>query len=173
MTGWDLVSKAERSVGNFWSLTRSQVYRELSTMANAGLIEARARGSRDRQPFAITDAGREAFRSWIVEEPGMETIRFPFLVKMMFGKHLPPDRLAAFTEHHERIHRERLARYQALKASIPEEKIAANPFSVSTLDFGILYEQAVTQWFAELPDAIRGPQPVNDRDPAPGESGAR
>lgn len=155
MTGWDLVTTAERSIGNFWSLTRSQVYRELSAMAKAGLIEAGERGRRDRQPFAITDAGRIAFRNWVLEDPGMETIRFPLLLRLMFGKHIPPDRLAAFIEQHEGIHRERLAGYKALKASIPEEYQAAHPYSMSTLDFGILYEQAVTQWFAQLPEAIR------------------
>lgn len=172
MTGWDLVTTAERGIGNFWSLTQSQVYRELSTMAKAGLIEAGERGSRDRQPFTITDAGRDAFRTWVVEEPGMETIRFPLLLRLMFGKHIPPDRMAAFIEHHEGIHRERLAGYETLKASIPEEYQAANPYSMSTLGFGILYERAVTQWFAELPEAIRGTRPAEDRDAAAGDSGA-
>lgn len=172
MTGWDLVTTAERSIGNFWSLTQSQVYRELSTMAKAGLIEAGERGRRDRQPFAITDTGREAFRNWVIEEPGMETIRFPLLLRLMFGQHVPPDRLAAFIEHHEGIHRERLAGYQALKASIPEEYQAANPYSMSTLGFGILYEQAVTQWFAELPEAIRGTRPDDDGNVSPEGSAA-
>lgn len=156
MTGWDLVTTAERSIGNFWSLTQSQVYRELSSMAKAGLIEAGERGRRDRQPFAITDAGREAFQEWVAGEPGMETIRFPLLLRLMFGQHVPPERLAAFIEHHEGMHRERLAGYQAMRASIPASCIEADPFSISTLDFGILYERAVTQWFAELPEAIRG-----------------
>lgn len=172
MTGWDLVTTAERSIGNFWSLTQSQVYRELAAMAKAGLIEAGARGRRDRQPFTITDAGRDAFREWVNEKPGMETIRFPLLLKLMFGKHVSPDRVAAFIEHHEAVHQERLARYQALKASIPDEYQTANPYSMSTLDFGILYERAVTQWFAELPEAIRGPRPGDDQDPAARGSGA-
>lgn len=171
MTGWDLVTTAERSIGNFWSLTQSQVYRELSTMAKAGLIAAGERGRRDRQPFSITDMGREAFQRWVIEEPGMETIRFPLLLRLMFGKHVPPDRLAAFIEYHEGIHRERLAEYRTLKESIPEEYQAANPYSMSTLDFGILYERAVTQWFAELPEAIRGKRSGDARDAATEGSG--
>ena len=155
LTGWDLVATAERSIGNFWSLTRSQVYRELTRMAEAGLIEAEERGRRDRQPFAITEAGREAFQNWVIEEPGPEVIRFPLLLRLMFGTHVPPDRLASFIEHHETVHRERLASYKEIRASMPESYVDADPFSVSTLDFGILYEQAVVQWFAELPKTIR------------------
>jgi DNA-binding PadR family transcriptional regulator len=44
MTGWDLVATAERVIGDFWSLTRSQVYRELSSMAEEGLVEAGGAG---------------------------------------------------------------------------------------------------------------------------------
>ena len=172
MTGWDLMAIIERSIGNFWSLTQSQVYRELATMADAGLIEASERGKRDRRPFTITDAGRSAFRTWVVEEPGRETIRFPLLLRLMFGKHVPPDRLAAFVVGHERVHRERLAHYQKLKASMPAPYVAANPFSISTLEFGILYEQAVMQWFAELPAAVRGTRSLDERGPAESESGA-
>ncbi len=171
MTGWDLMTTAEQGIGDFWSLTQSQVYRELSSMAKAGLIEAGARGRRDRQPFTITDAGRGAFRTWVAEEPGMETIRFPLLLRLVFGEHVPPDRLSAFIAHHEGIHRERLAGYQAIRASIPAAYIDANPFSISTLDFGIRYEQAVTEWFTELPEAIRGTPVGVDGDPAPVESG--
>ena len=36
MTGWELVSSAQTTIGLFWSLTRSQVYRELSAMTAAG-----------------------------------------------------------------------------------------------------------------------------------------
>jgi Transcriptional regulator PadR-like family len=39
-SGWDLVDTAQQAIGDFWSLTRSQVYRELTTMAADGLIEA-------------------------------------------------------------------------------------------------------------------------------------
>jgi len=33
MTGWDLVAVAQQRIGNFWTLTQSQVYRELTAMA--------------------------------------------------------------------------------------------------------------------------------------------
>lgn len=82
LTGWDLVATAQKVIGDFWSLTQSQVYRELTTMAEAGLVEAGERGRRDRKPYAITEAGRAAFASWIGQEPGPETIRFPLLLTL-------------------------------------------------------------------------------------------
>src|SRR4051812_37628519 len=89
MSGWSLAATAERQIGEFWSVTQSQVYRELLTMNEMGLIAAGEQGPRDRRPYAITDAGREAFREWIATEPGAENIRFPLLLTVLFGRHLP------------------------------------------------------------------------------------
>ena len=58
LSGWDLVAKAEDEIGAFWSLTRSQVYRELKTLSERGLIEAGRAGARDRRPYSLTDDGR-------------------------------------------------------------------------------------------------------------------
>jgi DNA-binding PadR family transcriptional regulator len=158
MTGWELVATAERVIGDFWSLTRSQVYRELASMAEAGLVEAGERESRDRQPYTITDAGRAAFAEWILLLPGPETIRFPLLLTTVFGRHLPPGRLPAIVEEHRTRHADRLAKYvksydAAAAASIVGEP---GPYAMAVLEFGLAYERAVLSWFDNLPPAIRG-----------------
>jgi DNA-binding PadR family transcriptional regulator len=155
MTGWDLVSTAERVIGDFWSLTRSQVYRELSAMAAAGLVEAGERGRRDSRPYAITNAGRAAFADWVARAPGQETIRFPLLLTIVFGRHLPARRLAAMVEEHRARHASQLAEYEKLHedAAGAEEP---DPYAMATLEFGLAYERAVLEWFEKLPPAIRG-----------------
>ncbi|MGI8574107.1 MAG: PadR family transcriptional regulator [Egibacteraceae bacterium] len=159
MTGWDLVGVAEAVIGDFWSLTRSQVYRELSRMADAGLIEAGERGRRDRQPYALTDAGRRAFSAWVAEEPGPESIRFPLLLTISFGRHLPPERLAAFVRHHRAVHAERLDRYEQQETAANSAESEPDLYAMATLDFGLTYERAVLDWFDRLPEAIRGDHP--------------
>src|SRR5438105_4270576 len=89
MAGWDLVATAQREIGDFWTLTRSQVYRELAAMREAGLVAAGRTGPRERQPYRITAAGRTAFRGWLESEPGPEQIRYPLLLAISFGRHLP------------------------------------------------------------------------------------
>ena len=148
-SGWDLVVTAQRRIGDFWSLTQSQVYRELASMSEAGLVEAGERGSRERRPYAITDAGRAAFAEWLEREPGHETIRFPLLLALGFGRHVPPDRLAAWMAHHRAVHADRLARYESVPAP-------ADPYAAATLAFGVRYERAVLEWFDALPPEIAG-----------------
>ncbi|HEX6077302.1 MAG TPA: PadR family transcriptional regulator [Micromonosporaceae bacterium] len=154
MTGWDLVVTAQERIGDFWSLSQSQVYRELSAMAVAGLIEAGERGPRDRRPFTITDAGRAAFAEWLNQETGEETIRFPLLLIVLFGRHVPKPRLAEVVAEHRQRHAERLAGYE--KSLTDLTAAPPDPYTVATLRFGVRYEQAVLDWFDDLPEAVRG-----------------
>jgi DNA-binding PadR family transcriptional regulator len=156
MTGWDLVATAQQRIGDFWSLTQSQVYRELAAMADAGLVEAGERGRRDRQPYAITEAGRAAFADWVDREPGRETIRFPLLLTLLFGRHLPPERLATFVRHHREAHAARLAGYRQLHRAATAGGGDPDPYAMATLEFGLAYEQAVLAWFDRLHPSLRG-----------------
>lgn len=160
MTGWDLVATAQQRIGDFWSLTRSQVYRELAALETAGLIEAGERGPRDRKPYSLTDAGRAAFTAWVEREPGPETIRFPLLLTIGFGRYIPPEQLARIVLHHEEVHAERLRVYEQERHALPPRAEEYEPYAIATLDFGIAYERAVLSWFDQLPQSIRGNDPV-------------
>ena len=157
LTGWDLVATAQSVIGDFWSITQSQVYRELAVMAEAGLVEAGERGTRARRPYTITVAGRVAFTAWLHRQPGPETIRFPLLLTVAFGRHLAPDRLAAFLAHHRAVHENRLTTYSEQRSAARAAGGEADPFALATLDFGLSYERAVLDWFDRLPPGITAP----------------
>jgi DNA-binding PadR family transcriptional regulator len=167
MSGWDLTGLAHEVIGDFWSLTRSQVYRELARMEDEGLVAAGARGSRNRQPYALTDAGRTAFAGWANSEPGAETIRFPLLLTISFGRFVDPDLLAGFVDGHREIHERRLAEYETQAAGPVLQP--RDPYREATLAFGIAYERAVLDWFAALPAEVRGAQRGAGESP-PGRS---
>ena len=153
MSGWDLVATAQALIGDFWTVTRSQVYRELAAMEAAGLVVAGPPGPRDRRPYELTEAGRSAFRAWLDQPPGSEQIRYPLLLTIAFGRHLPPERLALFVAEHRGIHEQRLSGYRSLQAEAGENLDA---FATATLDFGIRYEAAVLDWFDHLPPGLAG-----------------
>lgn len=153
-SGYDLVQTAERAIGDFWSLTRSQVYRELAAMADEGLVAAQEAGARDRRAYAVTQEGREAFRQWLSRPPAEEQIRYPLLLALAFARHLPPGELAGFVAQHRAVHAARLEGYTRERA----EALAAGarPVDLVTLDFGTRYESAVLEWFDALPPELRG-----------------
>ena len=59
--------------GSFFSVTRSQVYRELPALAEAGLLRLGKQGPRASQQYAITAAGRRAFKAWLIERVAART----------------------------------------------------------------------------------------------------
>ena len=69
MTGGQLMAAAQKRLGAFWSMTRSQVYRELPALAESGYVKLGKPGARSSQPYSITPAGKKAFARWLAEEP--------------------------------------------------------------------------------------------------------
>jgi len=147
-SGWDLMVTAQERIGGFWSLTRSQVYRELATMDAAGLITTDSTGARERRAYRLTEAGRSAFAQWLAQTPAQEQIRYPLLLTLAFARHLPAERLAEFLAEHRALHQ---ARWNAYREQERQARAAgAGDVDLVTLDFGLRYERAVLDWFDGL-----------------------
>lgn len=149
MSGWDVIRVAQLRLGNFWSLTRSQVYRELAAMASAGLVAASARGPRERRSYSVTQAGRDAFAAYINAAPATETIRYPLLLTLSFGQHVEPVTLGRILRDQRHLHQQRLTDYEHKQRSASS---APHPdrWSLATLAFGIAHERATLDWFDQL-----------------------
>jgi len=153
VTPYRLAALANETIGNFWTVTQSQVYRELATMEAAGLVVGGERGPRGRRLYQITDAGRAAFAAWVGQDPEPEHLRIPLLLKLTFLDDLGPEGARAVLRRHRDLHAEKLAGYQArerelVAAGVPEARWL-------TLRFGLAYERAALAWFAELPPELR------------------
>jgi DNA-binding PadR family transcriptional regulator len=146
LTGWDLVEQIEQSIGNFWNVTRSQVYRELNTLAAGGLVEAGTTGPRARRPYRITDTGRRAFTEWINREPGPDLLRVPLLLKVFFRDHVDPEKFERFLTKYRLHHQAQLEAYETLEALLE----AAPGGPLDTLRLGIAHERALLEWIADL-----------------------
>lgn len=147
-TGYALVQRAEQQLGDYWTVTRSQVYRELAAMASRGLLTAQEAGARDARPYRITDEGRAAFRAWLHAEPGPDVVRLPLLLRLAFLDELEPVRLQELVVQQRTDHAERLARYEQVEREALEA--GATDAQLVTLRFGLAYERAVLGWFDEV-----------------------
>lgn len=148
LSGWDLTKIAQRQIGAFWTITQSQVYRELTAMDSAGLVSKGDTGARERTPFTITAAGREAFAEWLQQSPPAASTRMPLLLTMNFGDRLPPAHLQAMITQARTTHERRLTQYQEQATQqLP-------PHRRATLEFSIAQERAVLAWFDRLPELL-------------------
>lgn len=155
MTGWELSAAVEGSIANFWNVTRSQVYRELRTLAELGFVEAGEAGPRDRRPYSITNAGRRAFGDWIVRDPGSPIVRLPLLLTVFFGRHLPPGRLAEILSREIEGGEGALHKFEAM-----QQEFGSDPFVRQVLQFGIDYQKTLLAWIESLASdqAVKPPE---------------
>jgi DNA-binding PadR family transcriptional regulator len=145
-SGYDLEVVINGSIGRFWNVTRSQIYRELRALEDVGFVSSAEPGARARRVYALTPRGRAAFGAWLAREPGRDVTRIPFLLQVFFGDALSPDVLAA------RV-RERRALYEAqreeYRSRLPEVEAAA-PFPALTMRFGLRYAEASIAWLDDI-----------------------
>jgi DNA-binding PadR family transcriptional regulator len=148
MTGGQLMSAAQRRLGSYWSMTRSQVYRELPALADAGYVKLGKPGARSSQPYSITPAGKRAFVRWLGEPAAREVLRSPLALRVAFGAHQSASQLqqaySQATEYHNTALN--VARDQAKEA-----KKAGDDFGAGALDLAVAYHRAALTWLKNAP----------------------
>lgn len=149
MTGGELVAAAKERMEPFWSVTRSQVYRELPGLAEAGYVRPGKLGPRAAQPYTITAAGKRAFRAWLVEEPGADHSRNPLVLRVSFGAHHQPGTVAKLVDEARGRHQEALATNRSRVTQIKRE--GGDPYQLATAEFGVAYERALLRWLDSVP----------------------
>jgi DNA-binding PadR family transcriptional regulator len=151
MTGGDLMTHVESIIGDFWNVTRSQVYRELKLLADRGYVSLEATGPRDRQPYSVTAEGRAAFRAWLEKRPGPPMMRFPLVLTVFFASYLDRDRLQEYLDEQRAYHEERLRAYR-------EFELVALPGTGGgeALRMGISFQKTILKWIDSIPPGKLG-----------------
>jgi len=148
MTGGQLTVAAQARLSPFWTTTRSQVYRELPSLAERGLVRSGKPGPRSSQPYTVSAAGRRAFARWLSEPAGNDHFRNPLLLRTAFGALHTQDQLAQLYETKSAEHATALAR---LREQLRDARRGEDAFAVATLEFAVTYQRALVRWLATAP----------------------
>jgi PadR family transcriptional regulator AphA len=143
---YDLKQVVARSVGNFWSVPHSQLYREPDRLSRAGYLSERREttpGGRPRKVYALTSAGRKALAAW-KQEPTSELpeLRDPGLLKLYFGA--DPVALARVRQE---AHARKLGEYEE-RARLDTGMEPRGPWR--TLQAGLGHEREWVRYWLEL-----------------------
>lgn len=152
MSGYELAQAAERSIANFWPVSRSQVYSELARLEELGLIagtDVAQERVPDKRVFEITDDGDAAFAAWI-GEPGYEPMRMRlgFCLKTFFGHHMPRETMIENLQRFRKENEERVAylsRIVEMLGVLPEAA-----FTRATAELGLRIARTSAQWAEEV-----------------------
>lgn len=147
MTGWSMNELAQVSVSHFWNMTKSQIYRELTSLTAQGLVEAEATGPRNTKRYRLTDDGRRRLHDWLTEPPADSITRSPFLVKLFFADQLTDEERDELIAHARARHEEILATLEGV-IDMAEQ---LSPYAAATARYGVAVERAILEWFDEAP----------------------
>lgn len=149
LTGGQLVTQADHRLGPLWTLTRSQVYRELPVMASRGYVRAGKPGARASLAYTISASGRRAFAAWLASPLEPDHPRNPLLLRLGFGAQHSKAELRRLVAEAQEQHSTSLAVHRDTVSRL--KKVDADPFALAAAEFGVAYEKALLKWLATVP----------------------
>jgi DNA-binding PadR family transcriptional regulator len=146
-TGYELAQRFDFSMTNAWHASHSQIYPELARLQEAGMVEVVGQGARRSRTYAVTDAGREELRRWLVETPPNRAQRSETSVRwFLLGLLDPPDRRAAL----ERELADTTAYRDGLAAAAARADALGQPHPFRPmLDLGLRTTAIMIDWLKE------------------------
>ncbi|AYF76964.1 PadR family transcriptional regulator [Nocardia yunnanensis] len=97
-SGYDLLRTVKHSLATVWPATQSQIYTELTKLADTGLIEVTDEGPRGRKEYTLTPAGLDALRTWLTTTTPKTQVRNEAVLRIFFLGVLPRAEARAYLE---------------------------------------------------------------------------
>jgi PadR family transcriptional regulator AphA len=151
--GYELTQRFDRSLSHAWHAGHSQIYPELSRLEEAGMVEVVGEGARRSRTFAVTDAGRDELRRWMVETEPNRGQRNESAVRWFLVALLGPDERRAVLERELRYVEQEAATLRAVaeQAEKAPGAIAFRP----VVDLGLRVDAVMREWLLEQIEAAR------------------
>ncbi|OGO12369.1 MAG: PadR family transcriptional regulator [Chloroflexi bacterium RBG_13_68_17] len=169
--GYELHDAFEAVVGGEanWDIKPAQVYTTLGRLEASGLVEVEGvqkHAGPEKRIYAVTPAGRAAFRSWLASPVRAEHQRDEFFLKLMLTL------ATGEAEPKKVIYAQRAGLYQELH-DLTEQRDRANPrrelAQILLLDQAIMHLEADLRWLemieARLYEVARQPMPEPEARP--------
>lgn len=158
VSGYDLNAFAERTIGYFWPLSRSAIYKELSRLEALGYVSGSAVVQArlpDKRLFELTEAGTSVLDQGLVESDfSAQRPRDGFLLKLFLAHRLPPQAFAQLLDDFRARCEADLVDMTALSARLstqPESK-----FGWLAARYGAEQAQARLRWLDAIGDVAVG-----------------
>ena len=146
-TGYELARRFDASLANAWHASHSQIYPELARLHEAGMVEVVGEGARNSRTYAVTDAGREEIRAWLIEGEANRAQRSETAVRWFLLGLLEPDDRRAAVERELAFAEEYVTNLQAIADQL-DTLPRKHPFR-GTVELGLRTSAVMRQWLRE------------------------
>lgn len=143
-SGGDVIAQAEKW-SPYFSITRSQVYREMPDMATESLIKVTQVLPRGRTEYAINPSGKTAFRKWWIATPtALDPVRNTMALKLaLAGPICREDEVRSMLDEYRKMHVSEATRLTQLANEAHE---AGMDYDTSALEWSIKYHKMNISW---------------------------
>lgn len=149
LTGYEIKQRADRTLRFYWvSPAMSQIYTELSRLAERGLVKARdagaagpARSGRSSK-YRITAKGRRRLSTWLASAPAeFPTLKHPVALRLLIGHLAEPETTTDLLRAYVAALADRRAELERVRESLRSSDGVGEPFRYPSLvaDWGLEY----------------------------------
>ena len=160
MHGYELKSRFDEKVGEFWSLNFGQIYSTLDRLEKDNLV-SHDREIQERRPdrkiFRITPEGREELAIWLSTPVGkIRALRDEFFIKLVFLDQSNPGAILELIERQKVLYLKRMNQLTRRKLTLKKENQDLEALTAELLvDAAIFHAEADIQWLTLCEAKIR------------------
>lgn len=147
-SGYELTKAFAGDLGRYaWQAGHTSVYPELGRLTERGLVEVTHEGARNSRTYAVTPAGRDTLREWLLTPPGRGAkVRNEQVLRMFLLSALDPDDARAVLERIAASTAAEAATLRRIREEAGPVVPGADGFGQLAAEFGLRQYDAVHGW---------------------------
>jgi DNA-binding PadR family transcriptional regulator len=150
-SGYEIHKAIEDNFGSFWGESYGQIYPTLKRLAAEGLIDpvkSTIASKKQRQEYALTDAGRACLREWLALPFQNDPPRNEFLLKLFFGGEAAPGTALKHVHELQERNRRTFATLEGIESMARgiQSPNPNKPYRMLTLGLGLALTRAALDW---------------------------
>lgn len=145
--GHEVLNVAEKWLSPYFTVTRSQVYRDLKAMAKRGLVREGKEIPKGGREYKITVAGKKAFSDWYNNGYSLDTFRNTVALRVAFAPIASKASLSAIVAKAKADHEAEIDKLNLLIREADEKELVDDAIA---LRFAMSYHQAAASWLSTI-----------------------
>lgn len=147
MNGNQILGMAGKWITPYFSITRSQVYRELVAMEKVDLVREGDVGPRGSRSYRITPAGKKTFQAWAKQGGAVDSIRNTTALRLAFVGLIGKKTIATMIETLKMEHK---AHADLILERLKEAAEADLIDDLDALRFALMYHKIAITWLGAI-----------------------
>jgi PadR family transcriptional regulator, regulatory protein AphA len=170
-SGYELTKVFAGDFGRYaWKAGHTSIYPELGRLAEQGLVEVAHEGARGSRTYAVTAAGREELRSWLLTpRKSAGKVRNEYVLRMFLLSTLDPADARAILERIAASTACDVAELRRIREEAGPVRPGRDGFGQLAAEFGLRQYEAVHSWALWAMEQLESaPAAQHDAEGAPG-----